>query len=74
MKISIAKGVGCVGAFLDLRKAYGMVDRNTWYKILGEEEIDEKWIQLLRDMYIRREKSWLRVRGRVSKPSLVQCS
>ena len=42
---------GCIAAFLDLRKAYDMVDRRVMYGVLEREGIPTPWIELLGDIY-----------------------
>ena len=61
--MSRQRGMGCEGAFLDLKKAYDMVSREKLFGILREEGYKESWIDVLKEIY---GDSRVLIKGRVN--------
>lgn len=51
IEISRSCGIGLMGVFLDLKKAYDMVDRDILYRVLLEGGFERSLVELVKDIY-----------------------
>src|SRR6266478_2252790 len=54
-EMATKQGKNLIGGFIDIKKAYDMVDREKLFDIMISEGIQDAWVELLKDVYTDNE-------------------